>query len=97
MFTNPRGQETLVYCVALDADGRALGRARVRVPAQGLRFMLASDLASGVDFIGSAECRSRDRVIPSAFVLGPGLSDATARVNHAWDETRIRFPVIASF
>lgn len=49
------------------------------------------------DFVGSATCAARSRVVPSLFIVGGGLTDAKALVNHGWDQTRIRFPVVATF
>ncbi len=97
VFNNPRRFDTWVYCVAYDGNGQPVGRARLRVPGNGVRFVFASDMADGRDFVGSAACASRSRVIPSAFIVGGGLTDARAVVNHGWDHTRIRFPVVATF
>ena len=97
MFHNPRGWTALVRCVGFNHNGTPVGRIALKIPGNGLRFALASDLANGLDFIGSAACRSTAHVIPSAFVIGPGLTDTKAQIMHGWDVNRYRFPVIASF
>ena len=97
MNTNPRGAATLVVCAGRNANGRGVGRAKTRVPAHGVRILFASDLSNGRDFIGSATCKSRSRVVPSAFVLGADFSDAKANVSHGWTDSQINFPVVATF
>lgn len=97
VFNNPRRHVTWVYCVAYNGSGNPIGRTRLRVPGNGVRFVFASDMAAGQDFVGSATCAARSRVVPSLFIVGGGLTDAKALVNHGWDQTRIRFPVVASF
>lgn len=97
VFNNPRRHVTWVYCVAFNGAGAAIGRARLRIPGNGVRFAFASDIAGGQDFVGSATCAARSRVVPSLFIVGAGLTDAKALVNHGWDQTRIRFPVVAAF
>jgi len=97
VFNNPRRHVTWVYCVAYNGAGAAIGRARLRIPGNGVRFVFASDMAAGQDFVGSATCAARSRVVPSLFIVGGGLTDAKALVNHGWDQTRIRFPVVAAF
>ena len=97
IFNNPRRHQTLVACVGYNANGRALGRAYTVVPANGVRFLRASDISNGRDFLGSAECKARARVIPSSFVVGVGFSDAPARIVNGWDNSTIRFPVVASY
>ncbi len=97
VFNNPRGRRTLVACIGYNANGRALGRAFTVVPPNGVRFIRASDLSDGRDFLGSAQCKARARVIPSSFIVGVGFSDAPARVVHGWDHTAIRFPIVASY
>jgi hypothetical protein len=97
IFNNPRGHRTLVACVGYNANGRALGHAFAVVPANGVRFIRASDISNGRDFIGSAQCKARARVIPSSFIVGVGFSDAPARVVNGWDNSSIRFPIVASY
>ena len=97
VFNNPRRHKTLIACVGYGANGNVLGRAYTVVPANGLRFIRASDISNGRDFLGSAKCKARARVIPSSFIVGVGFSDAPARVVNGWDDSSIRFPVVASY
>jgi len=97
VFTNPRDTPTLVVCAGRNAQGRGIGRAKTKVPAHGVRLLLASDLSAGRDYVGSATCKARSRVIPSAFVVGAQLSDAPATVNHGWQDSQINFPIVATF
>lgn len=62
-----------------------------------IRLILASDLSRGGDFVGSATCKARNRVIPSSFIVGPGLSDGPVRLHHGWDSTEMNFPIVATF
>ena len=68
-----------VACRAFDADGDPVGRIWMHVPANGLRFVLASDLSHGQDFVGHAMCRT-GRVIGSAVLLAPSaITDLAVR------------------
>lgn len=97
IFKNALFTPTIVHCVAYSANGNPLGRARVKVPGNGLRFMTASDLAHGRDFIGSARCKARGKVLPSAFIVGAGFSDTTAKAKFDWPGTRISFPAVITY
>ncbi|MFT4582383.1 MAG: hypothetical protein ACI915_001197 [Gammaproteobacteria bacterium] len=97
IFSNTRSHRNIAVCVGYDANGNVLGRAFTVIPANGLRFIRASDLADGTDFLGSAKCVTRPKVIPSSFVVGVGFSDAPASVVHGRNRSRIRFPVVASY
>lgn len=97
VFNNPRNHRTLVACVGYSANGRALGRAYTVVPANGVRFIRASDISNGRDFLGSASCKARARIIPASFIVGVGFSDAPARVVNGWNASSMRFPVVASY
>lgn len=98
VFTNNDAQTALVHCVGFDANGRAVGRIRVKVPGNGLRFALASDLANGRDFLGSARCRTRNRVTASGFLLAPGsVSDLPANQGDLGGSVQIQYPTVASY
>lgn len=97
VFNNPRGHRALIVCKAKNGNGEKLGRAFTVVPAGGVRIILASDLSDGEDFIGSAICYARSRIIPSAFVLGNAFSDAPTRTNRRRNVTTLRFPIVASY
>ncbi len=80
VFNNALRHTTVVRCVAFGRNGHPLAKVRTIVPGNGLRFILASDLADGLDFIGSARCWARGKVVPSAFIVGPSmLTDAPAK------------------
>ncbi len=96
VFNNPRPDKAQVWCVAFGYSGAPVGRIRLEIPARGVRFFLASDIANNLDFIGSAQCHSRNQVFPSAFVVGAAFSDAPALAHHHWDRTTVRFPVIVT-
>ncbi len=95
-FNNSLGLPAVVRCVAYGIDGRPLGRTRVKVPGNGLRFVLASDFAHGRDFVGSARCSSAGRVVPAAFIVGQVLTDTPASSVLGWPGTKIRFPVVVT-
>ncbi len=97
VLTNQGGPATIARCVAFNAHGEKIGRAWVRLPANGLRIMLASDVAGGLDFVGSIRCHARGDVVGSAFIVGPGLTDATVHHSFTWNESRIRAQVVVSY
>lgn len=82
LFNNALRRTSVVYCVAYGANGQALGKVRVKVPGNGVRFILASDLSDGRDFVGSSRCRARGKIVPSAFIVGAGFSDTPAQAKH---------------
>ncbi|NNL99121.1 MAG: hypothetical protein HKO62_00130 [Gammaproteobacteria bacterium] len=97
VFTNVRGRNTIMNCTAFGPQGGTVGRFRVRVPGNGLRFVLASDISNGGDFVGSARCLSIGDVAGSAFLLGPQLTDMRVRQQRAPQGTWITFPVVATY
>lgn len=97
VFSNQLDREVRVGCRAFGRDGQLLGRAGTGLPARGLRYLRASDLAPGGDFVGSVECLAGGRVLAEALLLAPGgitnlevLQRARAR------STRIEFPLVAN-
>jgi hypothetical protein len=96
VFSNLGGEATKVLCVVFNGNGRLVGRAWLRLPALGVRYMLASDLANGVDLVGHAQCAAEGTVEGTAIFLGPGLTDLPAKqVEGAFG--RIRFPLVATY
>ena len=80
VFTNASHRTARVSCVGYNGNGRVVGRIWMKVPARGVRFALASDLSHDADFVGSAQCWTRSRVIGSAFLLRPGdVTDLPSR------------------
>ena len=59
VFNAPGPNHAVVYCRGYDADGKMVGRTATKVPRFGLRYIRASDLANGLDFVGSAFCSAR--------------------------------------
>jgi len=97
VFNNALRATAVVRCVAFGPNGRPLGRVKLKVPGNGLRFILASDLANGRDFIGSARCSARGKIVPSAFIVGRGLTDTPAKSRLDWPGTRMRFPAVVTY
>ena len=97
IFTNLRGGTAVVTCTAFGPQGNTLGRYRVRVPESGLRFILASDISSGGDFVGSARCLSIGDVTGSAYLTGPQVTDMRVRHQRGPQGGWITFPVVATY
>ncbi len=102
VFTS-QGGPAAVRCTARDGHGDAIGSpVIVAVPAGGLRWIRASDLSNGADFIGGAHCTSLGPVIGSGFVVGPrGATDLRVREHRKSGRGKryvdhLRFPVVAS-
>lgn len=98
VFNNVTRSNSYVVCTAYDGNGNALGTKRAYVPKRGVKYLRASDLSNGVDFVGSAVCTSRARMAASAVFLGPGAITSLDVIQPgSWDATRIRFPLIATY
>ncbi len=98
VFNNSGRVGTVVYCTAYAGNGDVLGRGKTRVPARGVRYLRASDLSDGVDFVGSAVCKARGRVTATAVFLAPGaITDIHVKQQKRGRSTRMRFPLIASY
>ncbi len=98
VFNNTGRIATTVVCVAFDGNGDILGRGRTRIPSHGVKYLRASDLADGVDFIGSAVCKARGRVTATAIFLAPGaITDVNIKQRRQNRSTHMRFPLIATY
>ena len=98
VFNNASRHDTVVLCVGYDGDGNVLGRKAAKVPSQGVRYLRASDLSDGADFVGSALCKARGHIIPSAVFLAPGaITKLDVLPTKGKRSTRIRFPLIATY
>ena len=98
VFNNVTRSDSYVVCTAYDGNGNNLGTKRAYVPKRGVKYLRASDLSNGVDFVGSAVCTSRARMAASAVFLGPGtITNLDVIQPGTWDATRIRFPLIATY
>lgn len=93
------GRGALVVCQAYNANGRFLGSAAMRVPANGLRYLRASDLANGVDYVGQVRCKSRHHSIAaSAYLIAPGgITNLGVEQKSVHGVLHIQAPVTASF
>lgn len=105
VFTSAGGPAA-VRCTARDGNGNRVGSpVIVPVPAEGLRWIRASDLSNGADFVGSARCTSLGAVAGSAFMVGPrGATDLPSKQSRTRRGRRgkhythhLRFPVVASY
>ncbi|MCF6355170.1 MAG: hypothetical protein L3J26_08740 [Candidatus Polarisedimenticolaceae bacterium] len=98
VFNNVLSATVVVRCVAYGVNGRPLGKInKVKIPGNGLRFILASDLANGRDFVGSTLCHSEGKIVPAAFIAGRILTDTPAKTTHGWPGTKIRFPTVVTY
>ena len=95
VFSNVQRGRRLVRCVAYDRSGAVVGRARTYVQSLGLKFMLASDLSNGRDFIGHVTCTSRGYLLPSAVLVGHQIENLNVRGNGVGG--RILFPLVATY
>lgn len=97
VFTNWSGRDTAILCVAFSGEGRRIGRRWIKVPSNGTKYLLASDLSGGRDFVGNAQCSGEARIHGTAVFLGAGFSDLpVSNVDHRGDG-RIRFPLVATY
>lgn len=97
VFTNTANVDRRIVCVGFDKQGQKVGRVLVKLPALGLRYVLASDLADGQDFVGSAQCATHATVRGSAIFLGPSITDLSVdNIAGRW-LGRIRFHVVATY
>lgn len=97
-FHNPSQGRAIVVCAAYDGNGNLLGTKATHIPPGGLRFLRASDIANGVDFVGSAACKSRTRVQSSAILLGPGAVTDLDVQRRGWRRvTSFSYPLVVSY
>ena len=97
VFTSTRLGGVRVICAAIDGNGIVIGAARTVVPGNGVRYLLASDISHGRDFIGSIICKAAGRVIGSIVLIGDDLTDLEVRQRGTQKWTFLRFPLVASF
>ncbi len=99
VFTNRAPRADRVKCVAFNKNGRAVGRAWLRVPGLGLRYAFASDVANDLDFVGQVQCYVGSDVIGSALLLAAGELTDLPTDNGAMTNVgrRILFPVAATY
>jgi hypothetical protein len=98
VFHNSGTRDVTVRCIAHAANGDVLGEGMTLVPAKGVRYLRASDLSDGVDFIGSARCKANGNVVGTAIFLAPGaITDLDVEQRHKKRRSMMRFPLIASY
>jgi len=100
VLTNGGNTRAYAVCWAFDGDGKPLGRTRLKIPALGLRWALASDLSNDVDFIGSVRCYVSGNVHGTAVFFGPGITDLPTRPVpqvSAVNGHRLEFPLVAHY
>ncbi len=96
VFTNIYNRAARVRCVAFDKQGEAIGRTSTRIPPRGVRYVLASDMSDGEDFVGQVQCIPYGRIVGSAVFIGPGLTDVPVRTGKI-GKSRIYFPLVAHY
>ncbi|MEE2679881.1 MAG: hypothetical protein VX546_14965 [Myxococcota bacterium] len=96
VFTNEGVTPMRVRCVGFNKNGRIVGRAWVGVPKLGLRYLLASDLSNGRDFVGQVQCAAPPQIRGSAVLLGQNVTDLPV-VQTGDTFGRLRFPVVATY
>lgn len=98
VFTNI-GADARVFCVGFNKQGVPVGRAWLKVPRLGLRYLLASDLSDGADFVGHAQCAAPGTVRGSAVFLGAGFSDLDVEQTDRLTRRigRIKFLLVATY
>jgi len=97
IFTNAGRAPGRANCVAFDDDGIPVGRFQVKLPGAGLRFVLASDIGNGRDFVGSVSCRTRGDVLGSAVLLGAQVTNLDVVHSHHSGMFQLRFPLVATY
>ncbi len=96
VFTNLGQAAARVSCVGFAANGETVGSIWIHVPADGMRFALASDISRSRDFTGHARCRTGLRVLSTSVLLAPGaITDLSVRQIRRPGMTV--FPVIATY
>ncbi len=97
ILTNQTGTAARARCIAYGHGGQTIGRAWLKLPANGMRIVLASDITQGGNFVGSIRCKARGHVVGSAFILGAVFSAAQVNNATAWNESRISAPVVVAY
>ena len=95
-FTNLVGGDNRATCVARNARGDRVGRARIKMPGHGIGFLLLSDMTHGVDVIASVNCTSARHVAASAFLVGNG-EIVNLSVIQTGPDARIHIPIAAHY
>ncbi len=99
VFTNTGPVPVRIDCIAFDHNGARVGRAWLRVPKRGLRFVTASDISNNADFIGLSQCSTGGHATKgSAFLLGPdGVTNLPVEQVSIGGRLHIQVPVTATY
>ena len=96
VFSSLADLELRVVCRARNAQGLPIGHAAVRVPAHGVRFLLASDF-SDAPFVGQVRCLSPRGIRGTGFARSAnGVTDVPSPELRARGGHLIHFPVVAT-
>jgi len=95
VLTSVSGAETTAYCYANDHQGITVGRVRVRIPAMGVRFFLASDVIADRGFVGSIICSAAGYVIGTELMIGILTTDIDVVQEYRSGQSSMLFPVTA--
>jgi hypothetical protein len=96
IFTNLGRRTSWAMCVGFNKNGEAVGRTKTKIPPLGLRYVRASDISNGVDFVGQVQCKPVGKVVGSVVFVGPALTDLPVR-NGTLGKSRILFPLVAHY
>jgi hypothetical protein len=94
VFNNLGAERVAVACRGFDKNGNYVGGAIARIPGHGLRYLRASDLSNGRDFVGSATCHTTNRVAGESVLLAPG-GLTSLRIQQR--RLQVRFPLVATY
>src|SRR5262245_60550946 len=85
VFTNLGNAASKVRTVATDSSGALAGQKEIEVPANGLAYVLASELVQNQDprrFIGKVSARGLGKLAASAVLFGGALTDLPTTVSY---------------
>lgn len=96
VFSSLADSELRVVCRARNAQGEPIGHAAVRVPAHGVRFLLASDF-SETPFVGQVRCLSPRGIRGTGFLRNAhGVTTVPSPEHKARGGHLVYFPVVAT-
>ena len=96
VLTSIQPGESTAYCRANNKNGVLVGRVRVRVPAGGVRFFLASDIVDERGFVGSVICTAAGYLSATEVMLGVVTSAIDVQQDTRADTSTMLFSVIAT-
>ena len=95
VITSVSGNETVAHCYANDHNGKIAGRVRLRIPANGVRFFLASDIIAERGFVGSVICTAPGFVIGTEVMFGVIDTSIDVEQDYRAGTSSMLFPVTA--